>query len=136
MGTPITKQSIFEQELITLHDSLKILSDTSEDNKYYKAFRDSVIKRFEYCADSIWKLLKEYLEKQHGLDVPTTPKGVYKYALDAKIITPEEYPIFIDIVEDRNRTSHCYNEFIAEEVSEMCYHYYTAMKTVFDRMKS
>jgi uncharacterized protein YutE (UPF0331/DUF86 family) len=49
----------------------------------------------------------------------TSPKGVFKSALDANIITLEEYQKLVRMVEDRNLTSHAYDKLLAEEISAL-----------------
>ena len=63
MENSITKLEIFNQELATFYEALDKFSEINCQHEYYNALRDSIIKRFEYCTDTMWKLLKEVLKK-------------------------------------------------------------------------
>lgn len=53
----------FKNALNQLDEILTEIRSIDCDGKIYKIYRDSVIKRFEFCYDLFWKLLKLYLEK-------------------------------------------------------------------------
>lgn len=75
--------------------------------------RDSVIQRFEYTLELAWKTMKRCLEAS-GLPDPISPKGTVREAARAGwILDPE---LWIRFIEDRNLTSHTYQESIAEKV--------------------
>lgn len=135
METLSQKYQIVVQALETLQEALHIITL----NKYeeiYATLRDSVIKRFEYSMDTFWKYLKEYLELEHKIIVSiNSPKAIFRECLNLKIITQEEFEIFLDLVDDRNRTSHSYNEFIAEEISEDVKKYFANMRAIIFRLK-
>lgn len=44
---------------------------------------ESVIQRFETCYDSLWKVLKRYLQEKLGIpDVTDSPKKIFRLAAD------------------------------------------------------
>ena len=48
---------------------------------------ESVIQRFEICYDCLWKVLKHYLEEIEGrVDVPSSPRGVFRVAAEAQVL--------------------------------------------------
>ncbi len=76
--------------------------------------RDSAIQRFEFTFESSWKTLKCFLEGQDpGLNV-RFPAECYRAAFRKGLI--ENEPTWIEMIEKRNKTSHTYNELIAEAV--------------------
>ena len=75
--------------------------------------RDGVIQRFEFCIELLWKVLKIYLEDQGYQDV-YSPKAVMKKAFLDGVIKDEQ--VWIQLLEDRNRTSHIYDEAAAEGI--------------------
>lgn len=95
--------------------------------------RDSVIKRFEYCSDLLWKTIKEYLLTIHGIEV-NSPKSAYRAAHEVNFLSPEETEIFLDMVDDRNETSHTYNEEFAEELSQKITRHTALIHIVTDRL--
>lgn len=74
--------------------------------------RDGVIQRFEFTFELLWKALKIYLENQ-GIIVKT-PRDSFAEAFRINIISDEK--IFLDMLEDRNNTSHIYDEETAKKI--------------------
>lgn len=82
--------------------------------------KDGVIQRFEFTFELLWKALKIFLEYQ-GIDIKT-PRDSLKEAFRVEIIDDEE--IFLDMLEDRNRTSHIYSKEVSEEIFNRIKLYY------------
>ena len=75
--------------------------------------RDAAIQRFEFTYELLWKVLKSYLEKIHGIRV-ISPRQVFKEAFALDIIGDEM--LFLNMIESRNLIAHTYNEDQAEKV--------------------
>ena len=75
-------------------------------------FREIAIKRFEYTYESSWKALKRYLDFL-GI-VAKSPRGVFKEAFGIGIIDDEE--VWLLMIEDRNYTSHVYDDFMIRDI--------------------
>ena len=73
---------------------------------------DGVIQRFEFTFELLWKTLRIFLKEQ-GVDVKT-PKDCLKEAFRLGWLKEEQ--IFIQMLEDRNETSHVYEEKKAREI--------------------
>jgi nucleotidyltransferase substrate binding protein (TIGR01987 family) len=74
--------------------------------------KDGVIQRFEFTFELSWKALKVILEDE---GVPcTTPRESLKEAFRAGIVGDEE--ILLEMLSDRNKTSHLYNQDESERV--------------------
>ncbi|MBU8906561.1 HI0074 family nucleotidyltransferase substrate-binding subunit [Desertibacillus haloalkaliphilus] len=76
---------------------------------------DATIQRFEFTYELSWKLMKSYLEYNGVTDVPS-PRKTMKQAFKEGIIT--EGDKWLAMLEDRNRTSHTYDEEIALAIFE------------------
>jgi nucleotidyltransferase substrate binding protein (TIGR01987 family) len=74
--------------------------------------RDGVIQRFEFCFELMWKTLKIYLEDR-GIDV-RSPKDSLRAAFGQGWITEEDG--FLDMLADRNKTSHIYSREESQKV--------------------
>lgn len=74
--------------------------------------RDAAIQRFEFCFELAWKTIQA-LARLEGQDCPT-PRMAISLAWRNKWISAEES--FLDMLEERNRTSHTYRESTAKEV--------------------
>ncbi len=128
------KKEALEKALKTLYKSIAKISSMNRDNENYENFRDSLIKRFEYCTESLWKYLKTYLNVKFRIPTPRpNALSIYQQSNEADLISFEEYDELVDMTEDRNRTTHAYHEELAEEISKKIPRYYTLMKNILDK---
>lgn len=95
--------------------------------------RDGTIQRFEFCIELLWKLLRRLLleEKQ---DVVALPKPIMHKAYAVGWLNEEK--LWLDMLDDRNQTSHTYNQQLAKEIYERIKTYYPLMQSTFDRLYS
>jgi len=77
--------------------------------------RDASIQRFEYSFESLWKLLKAYLDQHEGI-VCHSPKSCFRKALTVGLLSVNEAETCLIMTDDRNLTSHTYIEAIAEAI--------------------
>lgn len=89
--------------------------------------RDGVIQRFEFTTELAWKATREYLIDQGFVDI-NSPKSVMKEAFSFGLISDDK--IWIEILNDRNLTSHIYKEEIADEICNRI------IKTHFQELKA
>jgi len=75
-------------------------------------YLDLVVKRFEFTYEMSWKVAKRYLDYT-GTGC-TGPRNCFKEAFAQKIIECED--IWIDMIEQRNLSSHIYDE---DEIKEI-----------------
>lgn len=103
----------FEKALITLEN---ILNDFDEENEI---IRDATIKRFEYTLELGWKLWKIILEKDF-MEIVISPKKVFLSLGKNNFIKTEDVEIFLEMIKNRNLTSHTYDSnFVIELYSEI-----------------
>ncbi|MDK3159905.1 nucleotidyltransferase substrate binding protein [Kamptonema cortianum] len=77
--------------------------------------RDATIQRFEFTFEVTWKTLKLYLERQ-GYECGG-PRPTLKKAFAENLIpTPEEADLWLRMIEDRNLTSHAYDEILSKRI--------------------
>jgi len=74
--------------------------------------RDSAIQRFEFTFELFWKSLKAYAEES-GVEV-YSPRDSVRTAFQLGLI--QEHQDWLRMIEDRNLTSHTYNEVTAETI--------------------
>jgi len=96
------------------------------------ALRDSFIKRFEYSIDTLWKYLKLYLQVKHGSE-QKSPKTVFKECFRVGIIDEEETKLSLEMVDDRNMTTHTYNENVAQEIFDLIPKYHELMQSILKK---
>ncbi len=94
--------------------------------------KDGVIQRFEFTFELFWKALKIFLE-YNGIEVKT-PRDSLKESFRINLFKDDE--VFLDMLEDRNRTSHIYDRETAEEIFERIKTVYIhSIKTVLNKLK-
>ncbi len=94
--------------------------------------KDGVIQRFEFTFELLWKTIKMYLEEK-GI-ICRSPKDCLQQAFKYGLITDET--VFLNMLEDRNKTSHVYDQSTSEEIyKNIEKHYSAAIKSVIDALK-
>ena len=88
--------------------------------------RDAVIHRFEFTFELTWKSLKLYLERQ-GLDCGGPRSTLKKAFTEGLIGSPEEADLWLQLLEDRNLTSHAYDEALALRIYQHIVKDYSAI---------
>jgi nucleotidyltransferase substrate binding protein (TIGR01987 family) len=97
----------FEKAFLLLQDAVSI-------EKPSVVERAGLIQFFEMAFELAWKLLKDY-EEAEGFTVKS-PRDAIKQAFQAEIIS--EGHDWLDALEDRNLTTHTYNEETAIDVEQ------------------
>lgn len=87
--------------------------------------RSGVIQAFEFTFEQSWKAIQKIAGKQ-GVDV-ASPKGAFSFAMQSKWIVAKQEQDWLQMIGDRNLTSHTYREDIANEVLERITGKYIAM---------
>ena len=91
---------------------------------------DASIQRFEFSIELFWKLLKRILESR-GQDV-RYPKDVLQEAYAGNLIDHET--VWLTMLEDRNITSHAYNQELADAIYKRLPRYCSEMQATFDAL--
>ena len=75
-------------------------------------YLDFLVKRFEFTYEMSWKALKRYLEFL-GLE-PKNPRATFKDGYAQGLLDDES--VWLDMIEQRNLSSHIYDEFEIREI--------------------
>lgn len=75
--------------------------------------KEGLIQRFEYTHELAWNVLKDFLEGR-GVSGLFGPRDATREAYDVELIS--EGKIWMDMINSRNKTSHTYNEEIADAI--------------------
>lgn len=86
---------------------------TAYKNAQSDIIRDGAIQRFEFCVELAWKTLHEYLLGEGYTEV-NSPKAVMKQAYADGLIARED--AWLLLLNDRNITSHIYDDATAGEI--------------------
>lgn len=100
------KYAYFTDAVARLREALDDYSKMPLDS-----IRDGVIQRFEFCTELAWKTMREYLIDQ-GYTELNSPKAVVKQAFAFGMI--QDQAVWIALLNDRNLTSHVYDESTAK----------------------
>ena len=95
--------------------------------------RDGLIQRFEFCFEILWKCAKDYLREVEGIDA-ASPKNVFRMSRNVGLLTDEETEQALAMVNDRNSTSHMYDENMAVLLADHIKEYETLMQRWYQKM--
>jgi len=113
----------FEKTLHYLEDAMNI----KEPDVFQRA---GTIQFFEMSFELAWNLLKDYLLEQEYIHIDS-PRAVLKQAFEDKLISDGH--TWLKLLEDRNLTSHTYDEETAIEVVQLIRKtYYPLLKKLYD----
>lgn len=120
------KLSDYSKSLASLSEALKL--DLSKFNEIeLDIVKNGQIQKFEYSVELCWKLIKAFLSEQHGIEA-VSPKSAIKEFFIINLLDEGEYELLIQMIDDRNRLSHIYNEVFFEEI-------YSKLKVYLDLME-
>ncbi len=102
----LVKIDNFERALKRLKEAVERAEDDLD--------KDGVIQRFEFTVELLWKALRSILA-YHGIDC-YSPRSCIKESFKSQLIDDDE--IILDMLEDRNKSSHIYSEKTSEEIFE------------------
>lgn len=92
---------------------------------------DASIQRFEFSFELAWKSLSEVLMRDHGIRA-ASPKSALQQAYQQQIINDE--PIWLDMLRDRNLSTHTYREALAREIHSRLPRYAEALGALATRL--
>ncbi len=93
---------------------------------------DACLQRFEFTIELFWKLLKRILESK-GQEA-TYPKDVLREAFKGMLINEEG--VWLQMLEDKNRTSHAYNQDLADEIyNHITTIFYPILESTYIKLK-
>ena len=113
--------------------SLEKLVSKYSDNQTDVILRDALIQRFEYSTEAFWKYLKAYLQTEHNLSA-NSPREVIRTGLTAKLYSEETSQKLLQMLDDRNLTSHTYVEELAESIAHRIPDYSKNMSEVMTQL--
>jgi nucleotidyltransferase substrate binding protein (TIGR01987 family) len=94
-----------------------------------------MIQRFEYSTEAFWKYLKAYLSIEHKLSA-NSPREVIRTGLTAKLYSEEISKELLQMLDDRNLTSHTYVEELAETIAGRIPAYSKNMHAVMNQLST
>lgn len=121
------------QRLQTARLALSTLAELSVIKQPSPIERDAAIQRFEYTVEASWKAARSYLRIVEG--VPSdSPKGVIRCLRQSGFLGDHEAVLALEMIDDRNLTSHTYNQELAEGLFKRIPGYVSLMDSWLGRM--
>jgi nucleotidyltransferase substrate binding protein (TIGR01987 family) len=111
-----------KQKVDSAKRALRTLQELVDSKNLTIIERDAAIQRFEYTFEAAWKAGKAFLREIEGLEIGS-PKGVIRGFLQVGLFTEEQTALALAMVDDRNLTSHTYNEGLAEQICDQLGNY-------------
>lgn len=105
----LQRLSNFEKDFDQLDDAVNLMRS----RELSKLEKQGVIQAFEYTYELAWNVLRDYLQWQ-GNTAITGSRDTIREAFAADLIADGEH--WMQMLQDRNRTSDTYNEETAEEI--------------------
>ncbi|MBO8465748.1 MAG: nucleotidyltransferase substrate binding protein [Bacteroidetes bacterium] len=90
--------------------------------------KEGLIQRFEYTHELAWKVMKDYAEYQGYTDIRGSRDAIRK-AFEMGLITDKRW---MESIEDRNMTSHNYDDETVEEIYEAIVNIYHPLFLSFE----
>ena len=93
--------------------------------------RDACIQRFEFTFEMAWKAIQHYAALE-GVEC-ASPRECFRVGFRLGLLAND--PAWLEMVEDRNRTSHTYDEESAQEIYRALPRYASLLRGLLDRMR-
>ena len=92
-------------------------------------YLDATIQRFEFCFELAWKLMKAMLDYE-GIEASSPRSSIREGWKQAMIDSAEDW---LQMQEQRNLSSHTYNESTAQDIYEKIRSKYIDLLTAFEQ---
>lgn len=96
--------------------------------------RDASIQRFEFSFEAVWKAARLVLASVEGLEY-ASPKGVIRGCRSVGILSDAETKAALAMVDDRNLTSHTYDEELAQRLYQRLPDHLRLMQAWLERLE-
>ncbi|MDR2952541.1 MAG: nucleotidyltransferase substrate binding protein [Treponema sp.] len=120
----------YKKALATLKNAVELAASRSLTDLE----KQGMIQGFEFTLETAWNVMKDYLEEQ-GITGIIGSKGAVRQAVNNGII--EDGQIWMDMIKDRNLSTHSYDVKIAEDLTvEITGSYYKQLATFAVKMNN
>lgn len=127
------KKEVLERALLRLDEDISLFKKQPEGSESYRATRGNMIQSFECVIELFWKYLSRYLELIHNI-LANSSREVIRKCLEVKVLTLQESIQLDNMIDDRNETSHSYEESFAKILAKRIPVHFKIMKALSDRL--
>lgn len=121
-----------KQALNTFEKSINIDISTFSDIEQ-DTIRSGQVQKFEVSVELFWKTGKKFLYEVHGVEA-ISPKMVIKEFFLTKYTNEKHFEALIEMINDRNRLSHVYNEEQFNEIYSRLTEYLVLMNGIVKKI--
>lgn len=132
-GTDYMEKEFWKDYFESLGEAVARLGEVLQqpDLKKNDFLQDATIQRFEFCIELYWKVLKKFLAYEEV--ETTTPKDVVSKAYQFGLVDNEK--IWLQMLHDRNKTSHVYKQEEAKRVFNNIVTYWPSIEANYENLK-
>jgi nucleotidyltransferase substrate binding protein (TIGR01987 family) len=124
----------WKQRLQNFEKAITLLASALQIENPDMLQKAGIIQFFEMSYELAWNTLKDYLEEQGFVDVKS-PRSAFKKAFEVGLI--EDGHSWMDLLLDRNLTSHAYDEEKVGEIEGLIHQkYYPILIQLYNTLKS
>jgi nucleotidyltransferase substrate binding protein (TIGR01987 family) len=109
--------SNYRKALLKLSQAIKFINESNigieATTVEGEIIKEGLIQRFEYTHELGWNVMKDFAEYQGNFEIKGS-RDATREAFQMKLITQGE--IWMDMILNRNKSSHTYNEETANEI--------------------
>lgn len=97
-------------ELKEQYGSYSTLDEQNLSNVNQRAVKNSVIKCFEICYDTLWKQIKKYLRDENGkVELRNSPIPIFRVAFEDMLFDKDVHKRLVQYNKIRNDAAHDYS---------------------------
>ena len=111
----------WRQRFSNYQKALSQLTKFIEKGKLNEFEQQGLIQAFEYTYELAWNTIKDFYENQGETNIQGS-RDAFRLAFQRGLIQDGE--VWLDMVKNRAKTSHTYNEEIANEIGEVIVNQY------------
>ncbi|MDR0310177.1 MAG: nucleotidyltransferase substrate binding protein [Acidobacteriota bacterium] len=131
----ITDDIRWIQRFNSYKKALAVLERTvaaAQERKFNEIEEQGLIQGFEFTFELSWKLLKDYLESKGFTDFHGS-KDTFRLAFQEGLIS--DGPAWMEMIDNRNRSSRTYEESVAKQISHLVLSkYFLKFKELSEKM--
>jgi len=105
--------SSFNKALKKLSDAIGYVKNKPKEEVLDEILKDGIIQRFEYTHELAWNVMKDFLLEIGDVTLYGS-KDATREAFKTELIKSGD--VWMEMIKSRNKTSHTYNEEIAQEI--------------------
>ncbi len=121
-----------EQKIVQYKKAIANLEEVLKKD-FDEIIRDSAIQRFEICYEIAWKAIKQTLLFK-GVETGNSPRDIFKNAFKLSLLKDEN--IWLDILTQRNLSTHTYNEAMANSIYQKLPEFLSEMKYALQKIQT